>query len=74
LDLAVMRGDRRYGFEFKYGDAPGMTKSMHIALEDLKLDRLFVVHPGASAYDLEDRCEALPLAGVRERLGSFALG
>lgn len=74
LDLAVMGGERRYGFEFKYGAAPGMTKSMHIALEDLKLDRLFVVHPGASAYELDDRCEALPLAGVRARLDSLSPG
>jgi hypothetical protein len=46
LDLLVMRNGERWGFEFKCQDAPKMTRSMHIALEDLKLERLWVIHPG----------------------------
>ncbi|MGD8459432.1 MAG: ATP-binding protein, partial [Desulfobacterales bacterium] len=36
LDLLVMTSGRRYGFEFKYADAPGRTRSMHSAIEDLQ--------------------------------------
>jgi predicted AAA+ superfamily ATPase len=36
LDLMVIWRGRKYGFEFKHGDAPLMTKSMHTALHDLK--------------------------------------
>ena len=61
LDLMLMRGGKRYGFEFKYSDAPGTTKSMHIVGKDLKLDRLWVVYPGESRYQMTDRIEALPL-------------
>jgi predicted AAA+ superfamily ATPase len=62
LDLLVMRGGKRYGFEFKYADAPGTSKSMHNVVADLKLDRLWVVYPGEGRYPLTDRMEALPLA------------
>jgi len=34
---------------------------MASALEDLKLDRLFVVCPGATRYALSERSEALSL-------------
>ncbi len=62
LDLLVMRGGKRYGFEFKYADSPGTSKSMHNVMADLKLDRLWVVYPGEGRYPLTDRMEALPLA------------
>ena len=72
LDLLLVRGSRRIGFEMKYADAPQTTKSMHIAIEDLRLDRLFVVHPGERSYPLRDRIEALAL-GDLDRAG-HALG
>jgi hypothetical protein len=46
-----------------------MTKSMHIALEDLKLERIFVIYPGKDVYPLHERVEALPLTRLPERLG-----
>ena len=45
LDLLLMTGGRRIGFEFKFGDAPARTRSMLAAIQDLKLDRLFVIYP-----------------------------
>lgn len=64
LDLMVLRGGRRWGFEFKCTDAPSTTKSMHIALEDLKLDHLWVVYPGTRNYPLTEQITALPLQDV----------
>ena len=48
----------------KCADAPGMTRSLGIALTDLKLDCAFVVYPGATRYPLADRVEAIPLAEI----------
>ena len=64
LDLLVFRGGRRLGFEFKRMSAPRLTRSMHVALEDLALDRLFVVHPGAERFPLHKRIEALGLVAA----------
>ena len=61
LDLLVFDGGRRIGFEFKRTSAPGMTRSMHSALSDLKLDRLFVVYPGDTRFPLHERVEAVGL-------------
>lgn len=61
LDLLLLRRGRRWGFEFKCTDAPATTKSMHIAREDLKLEHLWVVYPGARRYPLADTITALPL-------------
>jgi hypothetical protein len=61
LDLLLLRRGRRYGFEFKCTDAPSMTRSIHVALEDLRLDRLHVVYPGKEKYPLHAKVEALPL-------------
>ncbi len=64
LDLLLFKGERRVGVEFKRADAPAMSKSMHIALADLRLDRLYVVYPGALRYRLAERVEAVPLSAL----------
>lgn len=61
LDLLVTVEGKRYGFEFRYSDAPGRTRSMAIALEDLGLERLFCVYPGSRGYELADTIEVTPL-------------
>ncbi|MDP3533119.1 MAG: ATP-binding protein [Alphaproteobacteria bacterium] len=55
LDLLVIKGDQRIGYEFKYSEAPKITKSMHIAMDHLKLDHLYVVTPVERSYPLGDR-------------------
>ena len=62
LDLLIVRDGKRWGFEFKVSEAPSVTKSMHIALKDLKLRRLYVVYPGTHRFPMADRIEAIPLA------------
>jgi predicted AAA+ superfamily ATPase len=66
LDLLVQRGGKRYGFEFKYLDAPRSTKSMHAVRKDLGLERLWIVAPGAARYPLAEGMEVVPLGEVLE--------
>jgi hypothetical protein len=61
LELLIVRGGRRYGFEFKYADAPKTTRSMRVALADLGLEMLFVVYPGQRKFELDNQITALPL-------------
>jgi hypothetical protein len=74
LDLMVNWRGRKYGFEFKYGDAPSMTKSMHTALHDLKLEQLFVIHPGKDSYEMNDQSEAVAITNLRARLAQAGIG
>ena len=52
----------------KYSDAPGMTKSMRVALKDLGLKRLLVVYPGAQSYALDERTMVIPLERIWSEL------
>ncbi len=69
LDLCWMTGKERVGVELKYTSRPAVTRSMHIALADLRLDHLYVVHPGTEDYPLADRVTAASLAAMRGILG-----
>ncbi len=60
LDLLFVRGQDRLGFEIKRTSAPTMTPSMHRALEDLRLDRLYVIHAGRHRFPIRERVEAVP--------------
>jgi predicted AAA+ superfamily ATPase len=62
LDLMVMAKGKRWGFEVKYQDAPTITKSMRIAMQDLKLERLWVVYPGPTGYPMDEKIECVSLA------------
>lgn len=64
LDLLLLRRGRRWGFEFKCTDAPKTTKSMHVALDDLKLEHLWVVYPGTRRYPMTEHISALPLTEI----------
>jgi predicted AAA+ superfamily ATPase len=66
LDLLVVRGRRRLGFEFKRSPSPGLTPSIRNALRDLGLYRLVVVHAGDERYALGSKVEAVPLARLEE--------
>ncbi len=69
LDLMVTRSGRRYGFEFKFVDAPAVTASLRSAAALLGLAKVFVVYPGTERFPLGDAVEALPLGA----LAGFAL-
>jgi predicted AAA+ superfamily ATPase len=66
LDLLLFKNGRRYGVEVKRADAPALTPSMRIAIADLRLDRLTVLYPGATRYDLAPRVTVVPLAALAE--------
>lgn len=55
LDLLIHQGSKRIGIEFKYTDNPKATKSMHIAIEDLKIDHIYIIIPGKSSYVLDEK-------------------
>lgn len=61
LDLLVRIAGKLYGFECKYADAPGASRSMRIALDDLALEHLWVVYPGEQAYALDARISVTPI-------------
>lgn len=54
LDLLLAQGDRKTAFEFKHTSTPKITRSMNAAMEELELDEILIVYPGADEYLLGD--------------------
>jgi predicted AAA+ superfamily ATPase len=61
LDLLLIRGQRRVGIEVKRSTEPAITPSMRIALDDLKLGELYVVHAGEMTFPLSNDIRAVAL-------------
>jgi hypothetical protein len=59
LDLLIVRGTLRLGFEVKRTVAPTLTPSMRSALHDLKLKSLTVVHAGNATFPLSKHVQAV---------------
>jgi len=68
IDLLVMLGGRRFGFEFKYSDAPRITRSARTARDDLGLERVFFVYPGKKSFSMGPWAEAV---GIRDLVGKI---
>ena len=64
LDLFFTLRGRRLGVECKFSEAPTVTRSMQIALDDLRLDHLYVVHPGPHSYPAHEKITAWPLSDL----------
>jgi hypothetical protein len=66
LDLLITQGRRKRGFEIKRTSSPKMTKSMAVAVEDLNLDRLDVIHAGDHSFPLSDKIRAVALKDLED--------
>jgi uncharacterized protein len=71
LDLLVVRGKRRIGFEIKRSEAPEVTKSMRIAMEDLGLDELVVLHGGKDSWAMGARMRAVAAVSIPDEIVPF---
>jgi uncharacterized protein len=71
MDSILMLGGKRYGVEFKCANAPMMTKSPHIALADLKLERAWIVYPGSENYPVHEQVRVCSLAACLKELAAL---
>ena len=64
LDLLIVHGEQRIGFEIKRTTAPTVIPSMRSSMQDLQLEKL-TVQAGEQEFHMDDRIEAAPI----EKLG-----
>jgi len=64
LDLLIVSGQKRLGFEFKRTSAPKITSSMRSALTDLKLQSLDIIHAGDRTFQLDKRVRAVSFSRI----------
>jgi predicted AAA+ superfamily ATPase len=61
MDLLVVKGRKKIGFEVKLTSSPRVTPSMRSALSDLKLQCLYVIHSGEETFQLARNIQAIAL-------------
>ncbi len=66
VDLFWQDQGKKWGAEFKFMDAPKVTRSMHQAIEDLTLDHLWVIYPGDLIYSLTEKITVLPFIQIEK--------
>lgn len=72
LDLLVVRGQRRVGFEVKRTTAPSATRSIHSARRSLGLERLDLIHAGEHTFPLAEGIRAVAFARIFQDLEPLA--
>ncbi len=68
LDLLLNPEGARLGFEFKFTDNVRTTKSMRIAIEDLGLKHLYIIHPGVRSYQIDSNISTLSIFNLMSTL------
>jgi predicted AAA+ superfamily ATPase len=68
LDLFFVANGVRYGAECKFAEAPQPTKSMTVAIESLRLDKLLIVYPGDRVWPVSEKITACPILMVKDVL------
>ena len=64
LDLVIQRGARKIGVEIKFSSAPKPTRGFWQALEDLQIDRAYVIAPVSRRYPLAEHVDVVPVTDV----------
>jgi uncharacterized protein len=66
LDLLIIRGKKRLGFEIKRTSSPKMSPSIRTALTDLNLNSLDIIHAGKETFPLDKKVRAVAFERVLE--------
>lgn len=67
VDLFWQHEGKHWACEFKFADAPTLTKSMRSAISNLNLEKLWVIYPGSTKYQIHEKIEVLPLKDISGR-------
>ncbi|MBI4244052.1 MAG: ATP-binding protein [Planctomycetes bacterium] len=68
LDLLIVRGNKRIGFEFKRTETPRITSSIKNALSDLNLAKLYLIHAGVKSYPLSKKAHAISIFEISKHI------
>lgn len=75
IDLLVRRSNKWLAAaEIKLTNSPSVSKGTYVAIEDLKLDLLYVITPGAETYPLTENIVVIGLIDFLKKLSQSASG
>jgi predicted AAA+ superfamily ATPase len=69
IDLILeFSGQEKWAIEIKRSSAPALSKGFHIACEDVRADRKFVVYSGMDRFSLSEKVTAISLADLMQEI------
>ena len=69
IDLILeFSGSEKWALEIKRSSAPSLSKGFHIACDDIKASRRYVVYAGTEKFPLGGNTIAIPLSGIMQEL------
>jgi hypothetical protein len=69
IDLILeFSGQEKWAIEIKRSSAPALSKGFHIACEDIRADRKFVVYSGIDRFSLGEKITAISLADLMQEI------
>lgn len=68
IDLILEKGSRKLAIEFKASSAPNLTKGIYQALNDLSIEKLWVIAPTVDSYALNERINISPLNNFLQQI------
>ena len=72
IDLLVRRNNRwLLAAEIKFTNSPSLTRGSYIVMEDLKLEKLYVITPGSDTYPIAKNIEVVNLQHFLEYVVSL---
>ena len=74
IDLLIRHRGLRYAVEVKFNEAPRVTRSLRIALDDRNLNHLLIVYPGPDKYAVDEKITVWPLQDVEGLAGFINTG
>lgn len=72
IDLVLTLGSRRFGFEIKYSATPKPTRGFWSAMQDLSIERAWVVAPVARSYPIAENVMVIPVSDIPNELARLA--
>ncbi|MCK4514474.1 MAG: ATP-binding protein [Spirochaetaceae bacterium] len=64
IDLLWFTGGKTWGMEFKYSDAPRISRGLRVSMDDLRPEHVWIVYPGPKSYELDSHVSVIPLEKV----------
>ncbi|SFE15994.1 hypothetical protein SAMN05518672_104706 [Chitinophaga sp. CF118] len=72
IDLILeFSGKEKWAIEVKRSSSPALSKGFHIACDDIKADKRYVVYSGKDRFSLGEGVTAIPLADLMQELLNY---
>ncbi|WPV67947.1 ATP-binding protein [Chitinophaga sp. LS1] len=69
IDLVLeFSGNEKWAIEIKRSSSPALSKGFHIACDDIKADRRFVVYAGDHRFTMRENIVAIPIQELMQEL------